>query len=656
MKFDILTISAITIMVFFTQSIALYIQYQLNKKSNAVMWWFAGSVLLSVGFLLILTIRIDALRFLSAFANPIIVLGSFFLYVGVLNFLSLPRKKGLLCLIYTMFILTYYAFIFLNDISGRTIVISFFLTLISWMTTYTLLTKKKLDISFSANFLAVVFLIYGGFHALRVILTIIAPPINALSELSQIKIQVITFLVPIATSILWTFGFVLMLNQRLNAEIFREKENLRTIFNTSSEAKLITRRSDGLIVDVNQVFPEMMGFSTQEIIGKTTMDINIWKAPEERQEFIAAFNDGGDIPPREVALMRKDGTQFLGQITGKTILIDGTQHIVSAIGDITERKRNEDAVRESRELYLSILEASPDDITISDLEGRILMVSPAGKKMFGYAPDFDVSSTNMNIASFLMPEERVRAAQKIQSLLKGETIGHNEYQGMRIDGTSFAIESNTGIIRGIDGKPSKLVFVIRDITERKRAEAQISELIEQLEAEKKVAQLNAITDSLTGLMNRRHFDEYLKYELSRMRRSGKPISLIMLDVDHFKLYNDTYGHISGDECLKRIADALKSVVCRGQDILVRYGGEEFVVILPETDPLGADKVARNIMDSIIQLRIPHVASETLDFVTVSLGVATVLKADAITPEKLVKMADEALYRAKKEGRNRFATF
>ncbi|MFA6900117.1 MAG: diguanylate cyclase, partial [Desulfurivibrionaceae bacterium] len=175
----------------------------------------------------------------------------------------------------------------------------------------------------------------------------------------------------------------------------------------------------------------------------------------------------------------------------------------------------------------------------------------------------------------------------------------------------------------------------------------------QLEIERDLAQSNSLTDSLTGLSNRRFFDNALRTEFSRHKRSGSQLSLIMLDVDHFKKYNDHYGHLEGDACLRQIAHTLQTVVERAPDILARYGGEEFVVILPDTDSQGAAALARRIGESVRRLALPHAKSDTAEFVTISLGIATAGDHVLSDKSRLVALADQALYHAKKNGRNRY---
>lgn len=161
----------------------------------------------------------------------------------------------------------------------------------------------------------------------------------------------------------------------------------------------------------------------------------------------------------------------------------------------------------------------------------------------------------------------------------------------------------------------------------------------------------AILDSLTNLYNRRYFDQQLNQEWHRLKRTSSPLSLILCDVDCFKSYNDTYGHQLGDECLQQIAQAIATAIKRPGDVLTRYGGEEFAVILPETPEFGAIKVAEDMRVAVKELNIPHLNSSVNSVVTISVGVASIIPNAENNPELLLKAADLSLYQAKERGRD-----
>ncbi|MCF8177911.1 MAG: diguanylate cyclase [Sulfuritalea sp.] len=205
-------------------------------------------------------------------------------------------------------------------------------------------------------------------------------------------------------------------------------------------------------------------------------------------------------------------------------------------------------------------------------------------------------------------------------------------------GTKLYLAIDAGPIYDESGRLLAVIETLRDITDHHNAQTALEKL--------------ASRDGLTGVANRRSFDEKLANEWKRDRRDRKALSLLMIDVDHFKRYNDSYGHQAGDRCLQQIANILEEVVHRPGDLVARYGGEEFAVILSATDSTGASGVARRILDRIAALAIPHSGGEN-DQVSLSIGVATIRPMNEFEPASLISSADDALYQAKHQGRNRF---
>jgi len=181
---------------------------------------------------------------------------------------------------------------------------------------------------------------------------------------------------------------------------------------------------------------------------------------------------------------------------------------------------------------------------------------------------------------------------------------------------------------------------------------QLESANEELETSNKELQRLSSLDGLTGVANRRVFDETLEREWQRAVRANMPLSLLFADIDYFKRYNDHYGHQAGDDTLKKVADALKATVHRPADLVSRYGGEEFVMVLPDTTLEGAVAVANKVLNGVRGLNIPHENAEDNDRVTLSMGVAMLNPGESEKPEMLIEAADKALYRAKESGRNR----
>jgi diguanylate cyclase (GGDEF)-like protein/PAS domain S-box-containing protein len=225
-----------------------------------------------------------------------------------------------------------------------------------------------------------------------------------------------------------------------------------------------------------------------------------------------------------------------------------------------------------------------------------------------------------------------------------------DYRALTESGEYVWIRDVVHVVRK-DGEVEALVGFMFDISERKKTEEHLIRLQKQLEE-------YSFQDGLTGIANRRMFDTVLEREWNTAQRSGLPLSVLVLDIDYFKQYNDHYGHIKGDECLRQVAQTLSLAANRPRDFIARIGGEEFVWLLPETDAESARLVAHKCLHLIRQQRIPHEFSNVSKLLSVSLGVGTTLASMHATALEFVEQVDHLLYKAKHNGRMRaeFADF
>ena len=205
-------------------------------------------------------------------------------------------------------------------------------------------------------------------------------------------------------------------------------------------------------------------------------------------------------------------------------------------------------------------------------------------------------------------------------------------------------------------KPVSFVVLNAKIRALQRIESTRVKLLEtsrELAAANRELENLSRQDSLTGIANRRYFDSYLLSETKRASRDREPLSLILADVDNFKAFNDCYGHQAGDDCLRHVATALKSVGKRPADLAARYGGEEFAMVLPGTTVEGAVDVAKSLVRAIEGMSIPHARSGVSNTVSLSQGIASMIPVHETKPESIIELADQALYQAKQQGRNRY---
>jgi diguanylate cyclase (GGDEF)-like protein/PAS domain S-box-containing protein len=272
-------------------------------------------------------------------------------------------------------------------------------------------------------------------------------------------------------------------------------------------------------------------------------------------------------------------------------------------------------------------------------------VGPQIEELLGWSPDSWM--TVQDWADRMHPEDRGWVVDFCVAQSQAGKDHEADYRALAKDGSYVWLRDVVHVVRKPDGSPEALVGFMFDISERKKAAEKLAELQRELED-------LSFKDGLTGVANRRRFDAVLETEWKAAQRNKVPLSLLMIDIDFFKPFNDCYGHVQGDECLKRVARRLSAGAARPRDFLARYGGEEFVLVLPETDAKGAEHVAERCRQAIVDEAIPHERSSASPVVTVSIGAGTVVPAPESKPIDFLEEVDRHLYRAKQGGRNSLA--
>lgn len=312
--------------------------------------------------------------------------------------------------------------------------------------------------------------------------------------------------------ILLTYSLILMVNKRLYMAISAQEEKFAKAFHSAPYAITLTRLSDGALVDVNEGFVAMTGYGRAEVLGKNTMDLHIWQDAGDRNMVVEILSRTGRVHGMELSFRKKTGEAFTGLVHAETILIDGKKHILSSIGDITERKKAEEALRESKNRY-------------------------------------------------------------------------------------------------------------RDLS---------------------------TIDDLTALYNSRHFYHQLRVEIGRADRSGQPLTLLLLDLDDFKTFNDCYGHVEGDRVLSRLGQIVKGCL-RQTDSAYRYGGEEFTILLPMTAGRDGIVIAERIRTELKKEPFSPTPGQDVHL-TISIGIAQYRQQEEM--KVFVHRVDQLMYEGKKEGKDR----
>ncbi len=291
------------------------------------------------------------------------------------------------------------------------------------------------------------------------------------------------------------------------------------------------------------------------------------------------------------------------------------------------------ALENSEKRYRALFEQAADVIVLIDAETEtVVEFNHRAHENLGYTSS---EFANLTLSDFEASENPDEITEHIQKVIQ---TGSDTFDAKH--------RTKNGKIRDIQvsscampiGRMKFIQSIWRDITDIKRAQETLRQL--------------SYLDGLSGIANRRYFEEILQREWKRGARNSLPLSLLMADIDHFKAYNDTYGHLSGDDCLKQVAKVMDDTVRRPGDLVARYGGEEFAIILPDTNPEGAYVVAEMLRLEVERLCIKHSTSPVGDNITISLGAAATIPSKSTAPTTLISEADHALYLAKEEGRNR----
>jgi diguanylate cyclase (GGDEF)-like protein/PAS domain S-box-containing protein len=303
---------------------------------------------------------------------------------------------------------------------------------------------------------------------------------------------------------------------------------------------------------------------------------------------------------------------------------------ISIIRDLRPWKEMLQELREQQEKFRGIASSALDAVIMMDDQGRVTFWNNAAKRIFGYSSE---EALYQDLHELIAPERYRGAYRKSLPEFQRSGTGHMIGQALEVtalhkDGTEFPVEVSLSTLKL--GNAFHSVGLVKDITRRKMMEEKLQNM--------------ANTDQLTGAYNRHKFLEFLDHEISRVKRTNSPLSLVMFDIDHFKWINDTYGHGTGDETLRELV-RITGENLRDVDILTRWGGEEFIVLTPDTDKLSASVLAERLRRTVEEHDFPGAGP-----VTISLGIVQYAGNEAV--EDLINRVDERMYLAKRSGRNR----
>ena len=395
---------------------------------------------------------------------------------------------------------------------------------------------------------------------------------------------------------------------------------------------------DGSFMRVNRALPEIVGHDPEDLLALTFQDITHPDDLEADLELVRQVIAGERRSYQmEKRYLRADGEQAWVLLSVSLVRGENDEplYFVSQIEDITERRRSEDALREAEDRFRSAFEEAPIGMAMTAVDGRFLRVNRALCEITGYSRDQLEATTFRSITH---SDDVARNERGMAEVLAGDVSHYRtEKRYLHADGHVVPVDLSSTVVRDADGQAIHLLTQVQDITERKRFEGQLQYLADH--------------DSLTGLFNRRRFEEELTRELASAERYDGRVAVLAIDLDEFKYINDSLGHSVGDELIAMVGTALGARL-RRTDVLARLGGDEFAVILPRIDERAALEVAANLLEAVSEVDLAGLGGRGGGKVSASVGVALFDGSSRLTAEELLVEADIAMYDAKEAGRAR----
>lgn len=481
MSIDIGTLAFCLCLLNALQAAAFVVQYLTDRTHRGAGMWLLWSALTASGYVFLLLRAVLAGAWVQASAltaHTAILLGHVCLYAGIMRFLDRKERRGALRVVSVLFLACTLFFTFAApDETVRNIVLYISMAAVSFLAAEGLYSNKTPPIAASAGFLSLLLAAYGLHFALRAMTASMLSPADGPFGAAMPRAD--GLLVPFAAGYLGAFGLILMVNQRARAEIREAKERFELIFNTGPDAAMITRLHDGRLVEVNDGFIAMSGYARGEAVGKSIQDLRYWKTSTDRMGFLRQVNDAGSIENREYPFLRRDGSEYSGMVSAKRITLHGLAHVIHITRDVSDRKRTEEALRESEEKFRLIVENSHDIIYTLSAGGMFLFVSPAWTRLLGH-PTSEV--VGKSFRAFVHPEDEPACTRFQESViatgLRGEGI---EYRVRHADGTWYWHASSAVPFRDGSGAVAGFYGIARDVTEQRARERNQKELIARLQ-------------------------------------------------------------------------------------------------------------------------------------------------------------------------------
>lgn len=639
-----------------------------RRRSPELAFWLADFIMQFAGLSLII-LRGVLPDFLSmVVSNALVIGGTLLLFIGLERYTRKTSPQWHNYIYLALFVSAQMYFVYVQpSLQARNINISLGLLVICSQCVWLLLRRVEPAMKPDTRDTGVVFGIFSMVSLIRIFLDLAVSPGNDIFESGLYDTLMILTYQMLYISL--TFALFLMVSRRLLTTLESDitertlaeealkvsEEKFASAFHTSPYAVTITRAEDGKFIDVNEAFTSITGITREEALASSSLELNLWVNTEDRQNVVKALRAGQSVTGQEYLFQRKNGEILTGLFSAQIIQLSQGVCILTSINDISKRKETEEALRESEERFRTIFEQAAVGVALLDTRtGRYARINQTYCDFLGYTPQEMLQTGFQNVT--YAEDVQANTDHNTQLILGQIRTFSLEKRYVRRDGTIVWGKLTVSPL----WKPGEMpeiyfhIAVVEDITERKQAEKELQRAHEILQRQlDEIRELHdalrelSIRDPLTDTYNRRYMEEALKQDYARARRKQYPISIIILDIDHLKGINDTYGHMTGDKALQTLSSQLQEM-CRAEDTLCRYGGDEFLVILHDTPASVAYERALQWRECVINSGVEYNDGEIK--ITFSAGVGE-FPSSGQSIEAVMLAADAALYQAKEDGRN-----
>ena len=632
----VLDIPTISIVLFYISFIQLFIMLFVFRiiKNYPGMNYLLFSCFASAVCGLLYAIRASSVQgrlliHLSDFSFYFSILG---LNIGFSKFLELPVAKGKLLALTFLFLVSYACFSFIYDNSSyRTMSFCLFSAIAIFFNAANLNNHSIKSVRPATRIIAAACIPYGSFLIIRALFTFYNETLNC--NVGSF-LNLINYFLSIAGILLWTYCFIIMAVQREHADKTLAEEHFRLIFETIPDSVFITELHSGKIIDVNETYTTITGFTREESIGKTTLDLKFWKGPSDRDCFFNMISKDGGCKNLEITFSTKERKELNALISSKIIHFENNTYIISVIRDITWNHELKKQLKKSEDTFQAIMEQSPVSFILTNTSGEIEYANPTFLQLMGYELQEVIGENPRILKSGYHNTEFYHNLWN--TILSGKQWS-SEIVNKKKNGDLIWENIILTPILNEEGEIIQFLSTLEDISDRKKTEQELK--------------IQARTDMLTGIMNRRSFLESAQKELLNMKYNSQTAAFLMMDIDRFKSINDTFGHSMGDRAICLVTEECQKLM-KGNDLLGRIGGEEFAALIFGSHEAEIVQTADKLCRSIEQLLLYSDSQERISL-HISVGV-TFFHPASDTLESLMERSDIALYQAKNAGRNRIS--